>query len=464
MTVTDAGQHSSSAPFQVQIGQQVQTGQITSTAAANQSATAGAAASFNLGSFADTYSAASPWSVDVNWGDGSPDTTITTTTQGTLSAQSHTYQTTGTDTVTVTVTDAAQHAASATFQVQIGQPVQTGQITLTAPAKQTATAGTAASFNLGSFADTYSAASPWSVDVKWGDGSADNTFTTSTQGTLSAQSHTFQTAGADTVTVTVTDAAKHVASATFQVTVNAATVVSTNAVLTVNSLADTTSPGQSLTLREAIELIDGTLGRALTAGEQAQITGTLGVNNTIQFKLPAGPQTITLTGGALDITSPVTINGPGASNLTINGNNRNRDFIVGINWSPNPGLHVSINGLTIAGGNQVYGGGLLNFGTLTMSTITFANNTAGSSGGGGLYNVTVVTLNNCTFSGNTISSVGAGAGIDNITSATATINNCTFTSNNANGTGNSAGSGGGIANYGTMTIAGSTFTGNKATF
>ena len=115
------------------------------------------------------------------------------------------------------------------------------------------------------------------------------------------------------------------------------------AVLTVNSLLDTTTAGTSLTLREAVLLVDGTLGRALTTAEQAQVTGTLGTNDTIQFKLPSGSQTITLTGGALDITKSVTITGPGAANLTINGNNADRVFVVGQIWSsePEPGSYRS---------------------------------------------------------------------------------------------------------------------------
>src|SRR5438552_1169526 len=74
------------------------------------------------------------------------------------------------------------------------------------------------------------------------------------------------------------------------------------AALTVNNVADNTTSDSALTLREAIQVVNGTLGRALAVGEQAQVTGTLGTNDTIQFNLPAGPQTITLTGGALNIT------------------------------------------------------------------------------------------------------------------------------------------------------------------
>jgi CSLREA domain-containing protein len=107
------------------------------------------------------------------------------------------------------------------------------------------------------------------------------------------------------------------------------------AFFTVNSLADNTTADNALTLREAILYVDGTLGRSLTAGEQAQVNGTLGSNSTIQFSLPAGPQSITLTSGALDLTNSMTINGPGAANLTINGNNSDRVFVVGQIWSVN---------------------------------------------------------------------------------------------------------------------------------
>src|SRR5262249_26171729 len=153
--------------------------------------------------------------------------------------------------------------------------------------------------------------------------------------------------GTPTVTVTVTDVNHDQSLATFHVTVTAPT---NQAVLTVNSVADNTVADDFLTLREAIQLVNGTLSRALTSEEAAQITGRLETNNTIQFNLPAGPQTITLTQGALSITRAVTINGPGAASLTINGNNLDRDFVIGRVWSPNPSLVAAISGLTISGG------------------------------------------------------------------------------------------------------------------
>ena len=86
--------------------------------------------------------------------------------------------------------------------------------------------------------------------------------------------------------------------------------------------------------------------------------------------------------------------------------------MVGQIYTRNLSLVVGISGLTVSGGSAVsgsnnYGGGLLNFGTMVVSNVTFSGNSAGGSGGGGIYNEGALTLNNCTFSGNT-SYFGAG--------------------------------------------------------
>jgi hypothetical protein len=274
-------------------------------------------------------------------------------------------------------------------------------------------------------------------------------------------SATLNTSGSQSMTATDTSTPS-VTGTQSGITVSSGSTGSTS-LLTVNSMADNTSADNFLTLREAIQVVNGTLGRPLTAGEQAQLSGTLGNHDTIQFNLPSGPQTITLTGGALSITHSITITGPGPTILMVKGNNSDRVLIVGQIWSPNPSLVVSISGLTIAGGNATvgsnnYGGGLLNFGTTTVSNTVFSSNVAGSSGGGGAYNVGSLTLNNDTFTGNSVTSGGAGAGVINIGSATLQVNGCTFSGNNASG----GGSGAGFANSGTATISGSTFTGGTA--
>jgi predicted outer membrane repeat protein len=287
---------------------------------------------------------------------------------------------------------------------------------------------------------------------------ADYTFVAADNGVHSF-SATFNTAGSQTLAVTDTAFAS-ITGSHAAITVYP---VPKGAVLLVNSTADNTTADNFLTLREALAVVNGTLGRALTPGEQSQISGTLGPNDAIEFSLPAGPQAINLTGGALSITQPVAINGPGAGLLAINGNNTDRDFIVGFDYSQNLNLNVAMSGLTISGGSAVvsgknYGGGLLNFGTLVLSNVTFSGNTAGSSGGGAIYNDGSLTVNNSLFSNNSVINGGPGAGILNTSAGIVNIANTRFTGNS----GTEGASGGGVANSGKLTVTASTFTSNSA--
>src|SRR5207302_5693099 len=92
------------------------------TSPGNQMAIEGFSASFNLGSFSDTNSLASSWTVDVNWGDGSTDTMFTVTSQGPLGTAFHAYADEGFATATITVTDNLMQSGSATFQVTVSDP------------------------------------------------------------------------------------------------------------------------------------------------------------------------------------------------------------------------------------------------------------------------------------------------------------------------------------------------------
>src|SRR5262249_19789096 len=83
--------------------------------------------------------------------------------------------------------------------------------------------------------------------------------------------------------------------------------------------------------------------------------------DTIDF---ATTGTIALTSGELDITESVTINGPGASALTVSGSHRSTVFDVAGST-----IHVTIHDLTIADG-----GGIYNAGTLTVSNSTLSGN------------------------------------------------------------------------------------------
>jgi hypothetical protein len=195
------------------------------------------------------------------------------------------------------------------------------------------------------------------------------------------------------------------------------------------------------------------------AGSLRQAIADAASGDTITFDTAgtfATPQTIALTSGELVVSKSLTIQGPGASQLTVSGNNASRVFRIG------SGTTVTLDGLTVTGGNGTStfdsgrGGGIHSFfSTLTLTNCTVSGNSA-SVGGGGVYIVGgTVRLTNSTVSGN---SSGFSGGIDN--SGTLTLINSTIS-------GNSAGTlGGGISNYSgvTLTLTNSTVSGNSSGF
>ncbi len=59
------------------------------------------------------------------------------------------------------------------------------------------------------------------------------------------------------------------------------------ATITVNTAGDPATPGTTMSLRQAIEVSDGTLSvSSLSAQEQAQVSGAVGATNTINFNIP----------------------------------------------------------------------------------------------------------------------------------------------------------------------------------
>ncbi len=191
-----------------------------------------------------------------------------------------------------------------------------------------------------------------------------------------------------------------------------------------------------------------------------------GGTDTIEFApslTAGGPTVITLMVSSLptlEISGQLTIQGPGANRLTIDGGNQYQDFLI------NAGANVTLDGLTIAHGStnftQGNGGGLLNNGTLNVSNCTFAGNSTQGihSNGGGLANAGSAIISNCTFSGNSVTGDGSiGGGVYNAASSTMTVVNCTFAGNSATGT---SGGGGGLGNDGDLVVSSSTFSGNSA--
>jgi uncharacterized repeat protein (TIGR01451 family)/CSLREA domain-containing protein len=90
------------------------------------------------------------------------------------------------------------------------------------------------------------------------------------------------------------------------------------ATITVNTTADDVTSDATLSLREAIEVANGTLAvSSLSAQEQAQVSGALSNPNTIAFNIPgAGVHMIAPATDLPSITSPMIIDGytqPGSS-------------------------------------------------------------------------------------------------------------------------------------------------------
>jgi predicted outer membrane repeat protein len=176
--------------------------------------------------------------------------------------------------------------------------------------------------------------------------------------------------------------------------------------------------------------------------------------DTIVFAPGLNGQTITLTSGELFINKNLTINGPGAGELTVSGNNASRVFDLA-------NIAASFSGMTIRGGNAFVGGGIANQsgGALTIDNCVVTGNTA-TYEGGGIYGQSGISLTNSVVSGNSAAAYGGG-----IFSSTAsggpglTASNSTISGNTAGGSG---GAGGGIYNTGALSVSNCSLTGNSA--
>lgn len=235
-------------------------------------------------------------------------------------------------------------------------------------------------------------------------------------------------------------------------------------------------------------------------GSLRQALANANDGDTINFAVIG---TIGLTSGELLVEKNVIISGPGAEALAVDGNASSRVFHI------EPGKIVSISGLTFTNGStdSENGGGILNdHATLTMSNCAVQNSYAISNRGGGIYNdgsagSAELTILNSTISKNITSFAGGGIYNDAINggNATLTITNSTVDGNgaafneipsgggegggiyNASGTviittsvvsdnlagvndNFPSGDGGGISNWGIMTIIDSTITNNSTFF
>ncbi len=171
--------------------------------------------------------------------------------------------------------------------------------------------------------------------------------------------------------------------------------------------------------------------RTAVASANAAATADAIIFDPTQF---GTPRVITLTTGQLTLSDAktTTITGPGASLLTISGNNTSRIFNVPA------GASAAMSGLTLTGGKVAAGNGgaIFSQGLLALTNCTVTGNSALTGLGGGIYN----------FGGRL-----NGGGL--------TLTGCTISSNSAN-----SGGGVGTTGYPTTTMINSIVTGNTSTF
>jgi hypothetical protein len=164
---------------------------------------------------------------------------------------------------------------------------------------------------------------------------------------------------------------------------------------------------------------------------EIQQADTTGGDQTITFDpslTASGPATIALGGSALildDTSGTLTIQGPGANLLTVNGESLSSVFSV------SSGTGAQIEDLSAINGD---GSGIINAGTLTLISSTISGSVT-TGNGGGIYSAGLLSISDTTISGN---SGVDGGGIDNYGSLF--ITNSTISGNSASGLG------GGIAN------------------
>jgi FG-GAP repeat len=220
-------------------------------------------------------------------------------------------------------------------------------------------------------------------------------------------------------------------------------------IITVTSTADS-GPGS---LRAAL----ATANSDFNAGDE------------IVFNLPK-PSTIQLTSGSLNISSTVTIAGPGPSSLTVKGNGTFGIFNITSDATDLSG--VTITGMTITAGGGNSGGGISctsNFFFLTplvLNNCIVTGNSAGSKGGG-IFCAGSLTMNHCVVSNNTASGDGGGISYSQDPATIpglgqAIVSDSTVTGNRAGNINAPESLGGGIENDGPMVITDSVIQNNVA--
>jgi hypothetical protein len=225
-------------------------------------------------------------------------------------------------------------------------------------------------------------------------------------------------------------------------------------------LEDRTLPS-TFTVTNLLDSGAGTLRQAILGANSTPGT------DTITFSVTG---TINLAGALPNLSSNLSIQGPGADSLSVRRNTGGEYRI----FTVTSGATVAISGLTVTNGRVAFqGGGIANAGTLTLSNVTVSGNLVHGGGGdldfgGGIHNSGTLTVQNSTITGNVARGVppgmigiesGSGGGIYN--EGNLTVTNSTVSANTASGGGGIM-NGGDFFNPGTATVSNSTIAGNEA--
>jgi hypothetical protein len=175
--------------------------------------------------------------------------------------------------------------------------------------------------------------------------------------------------------------------------------------------------------------------------------------------------TITLASGQLYLYTSMEIQGPGPGTITVDGDNASRVFYVSDGLCCTT-IDVTISGLTVTGGSDVAGGGIVNFGeNLTLDDVVVTGNSAtgglpASPGGGvaSFYDAGALTIRDSLISGNT-ADLGGGLGL--YYAGNVLVEDTRIESNNALLVGGGIAT---LAQEGTVDVRRSTISGNQGFF
>jgi hypothetical protein len=184
------------------------------------------------------------------------------------------------------------------------------------------------------------------------------------------------------------------------------------------------------------------------AGSLRQAIADASSGDTIDFNLPNCPCTIPILSTGFQIQKSLTIAGPGADQLIIDGGNIT-DVNRRLMFEIFPDHTVIFDRMTITGARGTSSGGIRNGGDFTLRNSIVSDNASGAYGG--IFNYHTLRVINSAIFGNSSFSNGG------ITSyGTATVINSTI-SNNTNSEG-----GAGIFSSGSLNVVNSTITNNHS--